>query len=159
MDEIEVKKVKKNMSDVPKKGRSYKKLLIAVIVLALIALCAAFAYSRYTKTESYQTKMAQKEAASTIASVKELMLLPEGEPSIFVVQDPDLLASQQAFFKGSVKGDQLLVYPQSGKAIIYSPSRNVIVNSGPVTFDEKTKQSAPAESIAPISTPAETENQ
>ncbi|MCU0660002.1 MAG: hypothetical protein MUD00_00045 [Candidatus Pacebacteria bacterium] len=39
------------------------------------------------------------------------------------------------FFKGAQKGDKLVVFPTTGKAIIYSPERDIIVNVGPVTFD------------------------
>lgn len=157
MDEIEVKKPRKNNTETSNKKGSFKKWAILTIALILIAGIGAFAYNRYTKTESYLTKKAQKEAKVTIESARELIILPEGEPSIFVVQDPDLLASQQAFFKGSVKGDQLLVYPESGKAVIYSPSRNIIVNSGPVTFDDKDKQALPTKSKAETQIP-EVEN-
>jgi hypothetical protein len=143
MDEIEVKKPRKINIETGNKKSSFKKWSILAIILIAIIGIGAFAYNRYTKTEGYLSKKAQKEAKATIDSARELIILPEGEPSIFVVQDPDLLASQQAFFKGSVKGDQLLVYPESGKAIIYSPSRNIIVNSGPVTFDDKDKQGLP----------------
>jgi hypothetical protein len=63
------------------------------------------------------------------------MALPEGSPTVFNIEDPEKLQGQQAFFKGSEKGDQLVVFSESAKAIIYSPSRNIIVNAGPVTFD------------------------
>ncbi len=122
---------------------SFKKILIIVGICIVVLAGAAFAYSKYTKTDGYKQKVAAKQAAQVISGAGKRILLPEGEPSIFVVQDPELLASQQAFFKGAIKGDQLLVYPQAGKAVIYSPSRDIIVNSGPVTFDDQQKQQAP----------------
>ena len=65
------------------------------------------------------------------------MILPTDEtPAIFIVQDPNQLMSQQPFFKGAQKNDRLMVYQKSGKAILYSPVRNMIVNVGPVTFDQ-----------------------
>lgn len=74
---------------------------------------------------------------SVIISVSKLMMVPQGDdPIVYEIKDPASLQSQQAFFAGSIVGDQLLVYPKSAKAIIYSPSRNLIVNVGPMNFDQ-----------------------
>jgi hypothetical protein len=62
------------------------------------------------------------------------MVVPTGKPSVFTIEDPKILSSQQAFFAQAEKGDSLIVYAQEGKAIIYSKKRNIIVNVGPVSF-------------------------
>lgn len=121
------------------KKKSYKTLAIVIGVLIVVALVAGFAYKKYTSSTSYIEKKAKKEAAEVVKSAGKLILLPAGEPSIFVIQDPALLVSQQAFFQGSVAGDQLLVYPEAAKAIIYSPSRDIVVNMGPVTGNTNQK--------------------
>jgi hypothetical protein len=86
------------------------------------------------------------------------MVLPEGKPAVFVVQDPELLISQQAFFKGAQKDDRLLVYPEAGKAIVYSPKRHMIINVGPVTFDPSKgsgTQTPPAPPAPKVEQPAQ----
>jgi hypothetical protein len=115
----------------------YKIIIVIIAVLALLA--GGFFYYKYTKTEKYLQKKADRETMALVKKVGELMILPEGVPAVFSVEDPDVLVRQQAFFKGAEKGDSLLVYPEAGKAILYSAKRNIIVNVGPVTFDEKTK--------------------
>lgn len=121
------------------KRKASKHKLIIVLILILGVLVGGFFYYKYTKTEVYAQKKADKKSQALIAKVADHMLLPEGVPVIFTVEDPDMLAGQQAFFKGAEKGDTLLVYSEAGKAIIYSSKRNIIVNVGPVTFDQNQK--------------------
>ena len=94
---------------------------------------------KISKISNKTTAESIVEIDSILNKVSKHVILPEGKPSIFVVQDPDLLIKQQAFFKGVEKGDSLIVYPEIGKAIIYSNSRDIIVNVGPVTFDQDDK--------------------
>lgn len=118
-----------------KLGRKSKIAILALIVLSL----GVYAYSKYTSTDAYKAKNAEKETVALVKDVGELMVLPADEnPAIFVVQDPSVLISQQLFFKGAEKGDKLMVYPKAGKAILYSTSKNMIINVGPVTFDQNT---------------------
>lgn len=132
---------------VPKKSR--KKLVIGGIIILILALViGALIYRKVAGTPEARAKA---ETVKLVKEVKKLMLLPESDvPAVFDIQDPTLLASQQAFFVGAQKGDKLLVYPQIGKAIIFSPSRHIIINVGPVTFDQaKNTQSLKAAPVVP----------
>ena len=72
-----------------------------------------------------------QEVEDILVKVGKLIVLPEGEvPELATVQDAEALAAEQAFFEGTVDGDKLLVYSQ--KALIYSPSRDILVNVGPI---------------------------
>lgn len=129
------------MPESVKKSVSPKKRLKFLIVLVLLALVGggAYAYFKYHSKASVE-KRAQAETVRLVKEVRKVMILPETDvPAVFDIQDPVLLTSQQAFFAGAEKGDKLLVYPQLGKAIIYSPSRHIIVNVGPVTFNDSVK--------------------
>ncbi|HAS85133.1 MAG TPA: hypothetical protein DCS23_03650 [Candidatus Yonathbacteria bacterium] len=95
------------------------------------------------------------------ALVKDLggiMILPANEtPAIFEITDPKAMIAEQPFFTGAIKGDKLLIYKSIARAIIYSPSRNLIVNVGPVTEEQSaTKQSSAIEetSVDTTSVPA-----
>jgi cytoskeletal protein RodZ len=113
-----------------------QKMIITLLVIVVILTGAAYWYFKYHSKASAE-KRAQAETVRLVKEVRKIMILPETDvPAVFDVQDPTLLASQQAFFVGAEKGDKLLVYPQIGKAIIYSPKRQKIVNVGPVTFDQ-----------------------
>ena len=97
-------------------------LIIAAAIIGYIVL--------NTKTPE---EKAAAELASAVAAVGKLMILPKGdEPVLASVTDAEALIKQQAFFTGSVNGDQLLLYPKNLKAVIYSPSRHMIVNVGPI---------------------------
>lgn len=148
--------IQSEVHKIPKKSR--KKLVIGGIIVLIVALVLGGLI--YRKMAGTPEARAKAETVKLVKEVKKLMILPDTDvPAIFDVQDPTLLASQQAFFVGAEKGDKLLVYPQIGKAIIYSPSRHIIVNVGPVTFDQakgtpKPVSTTPAAAV-PTATPAQ----
>jgi hypothetical protein len=85
------------------------------------------------------------------------MVLPEGDPVLFKVNDQETMRKQQAFFKDTMNDDVLLVFQQSSKAIIYRPSTNMIVNVGPINFDQtKTGTSAPTTPTTPTASTTKT---
>ena len=78
-----------------------------------------------------QQEMYEREVADILMKVGKHIVLPEGEiPELATVQDAAALAAEQAFFEGTIDGDKLLIYSQ--KALIYSPSRDILVNVGPI---------------------------
>ena len=115
-----------------------KPLYIALAILIILAGAGYYYYTHYyTQSASYKEKL----QAELLQEVNQYMTLPEGKPTVFIIEDPAKLISQQAFFKGSEKNDRLIIYSgNTNKAIIYSPSRHKIINAGPVTFDQKTSQ-------------------
>lgn len=83
------------------------------------------------RTPEEQTKIAVQ---ALVKEVGKIMILPANEePIVLDITDPQALIAQQQFFAGSVAGDKLLLYKESARAIVYSPSRHLIVNVGPVT--------------------------
>lgn len=126
-----------------------KRYYIALLVIVFIS--GLFVYKHYNSESAISMRNienAKEMTNSTIKSVGKLMVLPlSEEPMMFDVKDPVLLTSQQPFFAGSVEGDKLLVYQKAGKAIIYSPSKDMIVNVGPINFDAP---AAPSKTSADI---------
>jgi galactose mutarotase-like enzyme len=107
------------------------KAIIGALALIAVLVGVYFIYPRVTQTPEQKT---EAKTADLMAKVSKHMLLPTGEnPTIFEIKDPATLASQQVFFANAQQGDQLLVFSQAGKAVIYSPSRDIIVNVGPIT--------------------------
>jgi|GEM_PF-1032975 len=133
-EETNVEVVARHVESEPK-SRSWVWVIVGLVITGLIA-ALLYTYFYFTSDE-YREKAAAKEVAELITEIGTKMILPVGEePAIFDITDPAQLASQQAFFVGAEQGDKLLVYSTTAKAIIYSQSRGLIVNVGPVTFDE-----------------------
>jgi len=68
-----------------------------------------------------------------VKMVSRHILLPEGEvPIIMSIGEAEKLPSSQSFFNDAKNGDYLLVFERAGKAIIYSPDHDLIINSGSI---------------------------
>lgn len=108
-----------------------KRKKLFVIAFVIIIAAGIGVYERYF--DLTDAERAQKELAAAMFSVSKHMILPEGDdPVLATVTDAEALIKQQTFFAGAVNGDQLLLFPRSLKAVIYSPSRNRIINAGPI---------------------------
>jgi len=129
----------------PKKKRSIPigKILLVFIILVLIAGVSALGYLYYQTRQELkflsspegQQQLAQQETSQIVALVGKHIDLPNEEPVIATITDAESLAAQSAFYKNSQNGDKLLVYQEAKQAFIYSPSRNKLVNVGPILVD------------------------
>ncbi len=123
------------------------KTVMTWIAVAIILAAIAYVYSG-----KYYSKQIPNTATSTftqdqqnqiLASVSKLIMLPDDEtPSLAVINDAKSFASDFPFGKDAVNGDILLYYAKNQQAIIYSPSRNIIVNKGPVFVQNSATSSA-----------------
>lgn len=135
--EQETKKSRKN------NNKPYRVYLFGVVGLIIIVITGYFGYSYWQKNYASPDAQAEKQAQEAeeekqkiLASLGKLMILPEGDPVLFKVSNEEVMRKQQAFFKDAKNDDVLLVFQQSGKAIIFRPSANLVVNAGPVNFDQ-----------------------
>lgn len=72
------------------------------------------------------------------------ILFPVGErPQLATIENAQALAAENFFFSGSQNGDQVLIYLQTGKAYVLSPSRNLVVNVGPIVDEPSVARTAP----------------
>jgi hypothetical protein len=84
------------------------------------------------------------------------MILPGGEtPTVGTITNASALSKTQPFFKDALDGDKVLVYAQAQKAILYSPSRDILVNVGPI-FSDTTFLNQPTQQTSSTSRPAVT---
>ncbi len=117
-----------------KKGKFKRNLILFVVLLILIL--GGYLYITKGMTANNIEKV-NKENLKLVQRVGELMILPQGEdPAIYNIDNPDVLKKEQAFFANAEKGDKLLLYPKNSKAIIYNPTRNIIVNVGPINISK-----------------------
>lgn len=126
---------------------------VGLLVVAVIALLLAWHfYSNLKRAEAMlnsaqsQTEDQQKQLNEVVAKVGRLIVLPEGEtPTLATVTDPEQLKSQP-FFANAKAGDQVLIYAQAGKAILYDPAADKIVEVAPVNIGAAADAETNAES-------------
>lgn len=129
-------------------GSMWGKLIIfgVIIVLVIVGYYGWSFYKGQTNSEVQAQKAEEAQILAIVSKVSNLMVLPNDEvPQVAEIKDAELASKEQPFLAGSVDGDILLIYANAGKAIVYSPSRNIIVNVGPVQLGDSTQTSQSVE--------------
>ena len=121
-----------------KSMKKQKIINIAIIIIAIIALgLGGYFYYQVRMLKTNPQNIAQKEADDLVSKVSKLYLLPVGEnPTIATVSDPELLKSQ-SFFTQALKDDKVLIYTKAGKAILYRPSIDKVIETAPISNNIK----------------------
>jgi len=79
------------------------------------------------------TQVTGNAVGNAVSALSKLLVLPTGEtPLVYSIGDAATLANYQAFYSGAQNGDLIIIYQKAAKAIVYSPSRNMIENVGPI---------------------------
>ena len=120
-------------------------LIGSAVIVILVAGYSLYRYGSFFSGRS-QTAMTQSSMQTGNATVDAIlaklskhMPLPTNDSvTIYTIQDPKSLAVQQPFFEGASAGDLLIIFPKTGEAIIYSPSKDAIVHIGPITNESTT---------------------
>ncbi len=100
---------------------------VRLLVLLLAGILVLGVYTVYRNL--HQTSAAA--TADLVTEVSRRAVLPAGEtPAISTVIDETKL--DQPFLAQARKGDKVLLYLQSGRAVVYRPSSGQIVNMGPL---------------------------
>ncbi len=130
-------------------GRMKKPInILLVCLLILAAAVASYFYYQYSDLSKNPNKVAENETKSLVVAVGKLMLLPSDEtPTVATVSDPSKL-KDQPFFSKSQKGDRILLYVKSRKAILYRPTTNQIIEVAPINISNQ-QQPAPSPSPKP----------
>lgn len=118
------------------------RVIIGVLAVLLIILLGVVGYFLFVgkKQETPSIEGNKKELQEVVQAVGKLILLPEGEePTLATVSDPSKL-KDQAFFKNAELGDKVLIYSQAKKAILYSPSKNKIIEIAPINLNPQTEK-------------------
>jgi Na+/melibiose symporter-like transporter len=122
-----------------------KKRLFIFVVLCLTFFCCSSIIFLYFKTKerlatvlrnSETTQTADSQNQQLIFKLKKHILLPNEEPVIATVINKTLVATQSAFYKDVQNGDELVAFPNAKKAILYRPSQDLIVATGPLLLED-----------------------
>lgn len=117
------------------------KLALGVVVgVVVIGLLGYFGW-QYVKTQELlknPTAKAIDETNSLLKKVRRHVLLPENEmPTIATVSDKSKLADQP-FFDRAEEGDKVLIYVKDGRAILFRPKLNRVVEMTSVSQNTPT---------------------
>lgn len=119
-----------------------KNVLIILAIIVLLGTISYFTYDYYsTKNELSEYKddselTALKERADLLEKIKKVVSVPEDEePTIATVTNAFRLRGQ-TFFARSENGDKVVIYPKSGRAILYRPSIDKIIEAAPVNITD-----------------------
>jgi uncharacterized protein HemX len=119
----------------PAVGKGWKKLLLAVVLAGIIGgLAYGYVNTRNQLEKQKSSNPAQTETQQLTSKVGALVDLPTGEtPTIATVNNASKLQSQ-AFFANAKNGDKVLIYSKSGKAVLYRPSTNKVIEYSKVNL-------------------------
>jgi hypothetical protein len=115
-----------------------KYIAIAVVAIALIGLTYGYIHTRnqLKSLSSNPKESAQNETQKVQDKVGKLIVLPTDEtPTAATVNDVSKLKNQE-FFSRAHNGDKVLVYAKSGRAVLYRPSINKVVEYSKVNLNQ-----------------------
>lgn len=124
-------------------GKINKRAALWLFVILLLVVGVIFYIARDSSLGASEARqeVGQKEIEEVLEKVGRLFVLPQGEaPVMATVVNAEDLKAEQPFYSNVIEGDKVLVYLQNQQAIIYSPSRNMIVNVGPVVINNQNQQ-------------------
>lgn len=131
-----------------------KKLALVIVILILVVLgVVVFRKQGSVGTlngSDLETSIGEGQPLSDdqiqeiVQLVGKHIKLPEEKPNVGVITDIETLLSTQPFYQGAKDGDVLLIYPGISKAILYNLTEDVIINVGPVVFENP--EGGPADS-------------
>ena len=122
---------------------SHKFLFFLVIIFAV----TSFYFYKQSKALKNPDAISEKEVANIVERVGQHILLPPNEtPTIATVSDPEAL-QDQAFFSQAKKGDKVLIYTDSKKAILYDPEIDKIIAVAPLTISDSPTGAITAQDI------------
>ncbi len=108
------------------KKRKVVNIIILIVLLVPLGLSIYFYYQLHNIKKT-TTSEPNKEVKDIITKVSNIYLTPSTEePTVATVSDPSILKNQ-SFFTQAEKGDKVLIFTKAGRAVLYRPSINKII--------------------------------
>jgi len=112
-------------------------LTIYLVVIIIIVFGVYFFCEQINLAKKNPEIINQKEVETTdiVSKVSRLYLLPNNEkPTVATVSNPEVLKGQ-SLFNSAQKGDKVLIFSNLGKAVLYRPSIDKIIEITPIKSD------------------------
>lgn len=108
------------------KKRKLVNIIILIVLFVPLGLSVYLYYQLHT-FKNISSSEPSKEVKDIITKVSSMYLIPSNEdPTVATVSDPSVL-KDQSFFTQAEKGDKVLIFTKAGKAVLYRPSLNKII--------------------------------
>jgi hypothetical protein len=121
-----------------KKIRWIISIALTTIVIVGTSLNLLLHYQKNQVLKKNPIMASEMEQETIVSKVGKLMELPRIEqPTIATVSDITKLKGQ-SFFQNAKNGDIVLIYPKADEAILYDPSVNKILKTGPININSQT---------------------
>jgi len=125
-----------------------------IVLLMLLVIATGVAGYFYYQSKHAAQIADSKEIEELTKTIGQFVELPADEtPTLATVTDREKLADQTFFLKAE-NGDKVLIYSNSGKAILYRPSTKKIVDMTSVNVNQPTQEATP-QSQAEATPPAQ----
>ena len=133
------------MEEKPESSKKTKKSssglwkIVAVFTVILLAATIFFAW-KYNSEKKQVAKLSNPQNAIKLeaddlkAKVGQLVDLPDEQPTVATVTDVTKLQGQ-TFFAKAENGDKVLIFPTAGRAVLYRPSTNKVIEYAPVNLN------------------------
>lgn len=134
--------------------------IVFLLFLVFVASLSGMGWSYYQyrqvkqelaklRTNEGQAALAKQETDALLQQVKKHILIPDEEPVVASIVNAAELSKQQPFYSGAQDGDKLIVFPESEKALIYSPSRDILVSAGPAFVQPESQTATDSARLEP----------
>ncbi len=122
-------------------------IIVILSTLLLVALSVAgYFYYQYRQSPKVQSAEEIEELKTEIGAMFELPT--DEEPTLATVTDREKLA-EQPFFQKAENGDKVLIYSNSGRAILYRPSLKKIIDITSVNVAKPEAEAVAPEAATP----------
>lgn len=116
-------------------------VIVVAIVFVVVAIAAIFFAGQFFATQSNSKTADDATKDRILGKVESLYMVPEGTPTIALVQNKSQL-NGQAFYSNVENGDYLVVYDQAKLALIYREAVNKLINVAPIAVGNPLQSTA-----------------
>lgn len=122
----------------------------AIAIGAVIVVAATLIYFRTKGPEVPPGppvpagELSSAEIAPMLAKLRETTPVPDETPKALPIQDAERARAEQPFLERAESGDVLLLFFEAKLALLYRPSTNEIIASGPLNDGPPPAEGAPA---------------
>lgn len=117
-------------------GRKWLLVVIAILTLLVAGLVYFYVDTKNQLNAAKNPETAGNTEVEKITNqINKSLQLPTGEtPTLATVNDVSKLKAQ-TFFKNSQNGDKVLIYSKAGRAVLYRPSTQKVIEYAPVNLN------------------------